>query len=336
MGPDHGPGFIQNYADAVHVFNLNFQNSEWQIQNVQTFSDSEILHRRDYNLIPQIFEDGSNGLVMFSGVFQPNVDLPWHSNVKVTESSYQLIPDFEQLLSQYHSARIPIYSESNNEQYNLFFGGISRYYYNENNQLMDDPNVPFVTTISASVRNSDGTWSEFKIGDMPELLGASSEFIPAANMDMLLDEIIKYDVLPEEQILLGYIVGGIESSEPNIFFINDGAQSVASTKIYKVYIHPGNVGLNELAVTNIQELRARVFPNPVLDSTTLEFHIPISGEVEITLLTSKGETVNVLYSGNQMAGDCTFELDLGAIAAGDYFVQIQSPVAKSSVRIIKK
>ena len=49
------------------------------------------------------------------------------------------------------------YDATENRMHTIFFGGISRYYYSGDGVLIDDPNVPFVNTISNVVmRRGDG------------------------------------------------------------------------------------------------------------------------------------------------------------------------------------
>ncbi len=336
MGPDHGAGFIQNYSNAIHSFVLEEVNSEWQMSDLITWTDVDVLHRRDYNMLPQVLEDGTAGLIMFSGVFQEGANLPWHSIVRVQESGYSQVPAFEQLLNQYHSAHAPLYSELENEQYNLFFAGISRYYYDEQNNLIDDTEVPFVNTISAVMRDNEGNYSEMKIGEMPDLLGSGAEFILNPELAVSSNEVIQYDQLGEEQILLGYIVGGIKSSAPNIFFLNDGTQSSANTIIYKVFINPGSTGINDQLVTDLPPFRPVLFPNPIIDTATLTFHLPVSGTISIELFNIEGKLLFQLYKGFQSAGDHAFEIDPGNIPSGNYMIKLSSAAGESTLRFIKK
>ncbi|RLE03144.1 MAG: hypothetical protein DRJ13_04795 [Bacteroidetes bacterium] len=61
--------------------------------------------------------------------------------------------------------------------HNLFFGGMSKYYY-QNGTLIQDNQVPFVKTISCLSRFSDGTLQDFQQSlEMPKLQGTSAEFI---------------------------------------------------------------------------------------------------------------------------------------------------------------
>ncbi|MEZ4979892.1 MAG: hypothetical protein R2772_11445, partial [Chitinophagales bacterium] len=176
MGPTHGPGFIQEYTNAIKSFEI-LNGTNLQIANYTEIIDSLDLHRRDYNMLPQVFPNGDYGFTAFSGVFQYGADLPWLNIVDITESAYQVHPSFNQYLNQYHTASCPLYSSSSNDMYSVFFGGISRYYIDANGIMQDDVNVPFVNTISLVQRNSSGAMTEIKIGEMPALLGSGAEFV---------------------------------------------------------------------------------------------------------------------------------------------------------------
>ena len=77
MGPTHGPGFVQVYTDAIKKFKINDDGVNLSISEYSAWTDADNLHRRDYNMCPQVFANGESGFTIFSGVFQPNVDLPW-------------------------------------------------------------------------------------------------------------------------------------------------------------------------------------------------------------------------------------------------------------------
>ena len=112
MGPDHGPGFIQEYTNAIKTFKIKDNGSQFSINPLDTFTDSLLLHRRDYNAAPQILENGQEGITMFSGVFRPEVDLPYLNSVTIDEQGYAEDIGFVQLFNHYHCPKIPIYSES--------------------------------------------------------------------------------------------------------------------------------------------------------------------------------------------------------------------------------
>jgi hypothetical protein len=70
MGPTHGPGFVQQYTDAVRIFTLQDNGTTIHIEHKNTWTDAAQFHRRDYNAEAQILPNGEQGITLFSGVFQ--------------------------------------------------------------------------------------------------------------------------------------------------------------------------------------------------------------------------------------------------------------------------
>ena len=238
MGPDHGPGFIQKYTDEVRKFKISDDGTSLAIDNYSAIRDAQNLHRRDYNMVPQVFPDGSKGFTMFSGVFQYDANIPWLNSVDITEDGHNVNNDFNQYLSQYHSAKLPMYDSETREMMTVFFGGLSQYEYNEDGDLIRDDEVPFVKTISMVTRSKDGSMTEKELNvKMPALLGSGAEFIPISNNKMFLEsDMLDIANLKKGRTLVGYIYGGIESSKKNIFFSNNGAKSKASSGAFRVFI----------------------------------------------------------------------------------------------------
>lgn len=334
MGPDHGPGFVQEYSEKIIRFRVQHSEGSLSVSDYEEWVNPDLLHRRDYNMSPQVFEDGSEGFIMFSGVFRPDADLPWHNCVKITESGYSEIPVLEQLLGQYHSAKLSLYSAQHNEMHNVFFGGMSRYYPDAGNNLIDDPDVPFVKSISRISRDNSGNYSEVFMGEMESLLGSSAEFIPASGIAQNENGLLMLDEIPEEPWLIGYIVGGIESTAPNIFFENDGTQSTATNRVFEVYLHNGNVGLNEFAVSSEMYFDAAISPNPASDYALLTLRMPVSDELSLRLYNARGQLHSEMFTGFIQAGDRAFELDLEGLEAGIWFLHIQCRSRKSVLRIV--
>ncbi|HMQ69990.1 MAG TPA: T9SS C-terminal target domain-containing protein [Ignavibacteria bacterium] len=236
MGPNHGPGFLQEYTNAIRKFIISDNGVTLTVTHLSETIDTKHLHRRDLNVVPQIMPSGQEGLTAFSGVFQVGVDLPFLNCVNIDSAGYEVNNSFSQYYNNYHCAHIPLYSAENNEMHTVFFGGIAQYY-DSLGIMVRDKNVPFVKTIARVTRDGSGTMTEYKLPvEMPSLLGAGSEFIPAENLPRNNNGVFKLDDFSAERTLAGYIYGGISSSEANIFFSNDGTQSSASSQIFKVYI----------------------------------------------------------------------------------------------------
>ncbi len=292
MGPNHGPGFIQEYTDAVHVFTLDHSGGAVSVNHIKSYQDATELHRRDYNAEAQILPDGSEGITMFSGVFRPDADLPFLTAVMVDSSGYNVQPNFKQYYNHYHCPVIPLYSANDNEMHSVFFGGIAQYYDN-NGVLVQDENVPFVSTIARVTRDATGDMKEYKLPDsLPGLMGAGAEFIHVLDIPAYNNGVLKLDEIQDDNVLIGYIYGGINSSAPNIFFSNNGTQSSASATIYKVLLTRGeatsNHQLNELSEGL---LSYEIYPNPAKDRVNFEFDNLTGDEAQIIISDQLGKVL---------------------------------------------
>jgi len=336
-GPNNGPGFIQNYTDEIRTFEIIDNGSTLTLANYSASNDTENLHRRDYNMAPQIFPNGESGFTMFSGVFQHNVDLPFLNTVDITDAGYKVNNEFNQYLSQYHSANLPIYDEINKTMHTIFFGGMSQYTLDINGNLIQDDNVPFVNTISKVTRFSDGSMNESKLGiEMPSLLGSGSEFIPITDNNIFIDmEILNLNNLPLGNTLVGYIYGGIESSLENIFFINDGTQSSASNQIFKVYISKNTLGVEEVKLDGDNIFNILVYPNPGKGIFLIEFFIPNTNKHFIEVHDMLGRLIKKMEI-NKPIGRHTIQLDLSDISSAEYILSIKSNNLISNKKILKQ
>lgn len=320
MGPTHGPGFVQKYTEEIRKFQIEKVGANYQLKNVQVDKDPQALHRRDYNMAPQKFPNGEMGFTAFSGVFQHQVDLPWLDVVDITSSSYTQRNDFEQLLSQYHSAHLTMYDASDSSNKTIFFGGIAQFSMDQSGQLIEDQDVPFVRTISQVNRNSANELSELNHSiQMPDLLGAGAEFLPLNNSSFYdTYEMLQIDALPNERTLVGYIFGGIQSTAPNVFFNNAANVSSASTRLFEVYINKSINGQTEL-IDQSKQSSLRVFPNPSSGKIQIQSESPkLMGGSLIRLTNIAGKLVLEEYI--DFTG--TVDLDLSSYPKGIYFLQV--------------
>jgi len=229
----------QAYTNQIRVFSVDQTGDALRVDLVRTWTDAEHLRRRDYNLVPQVFPDGSEGYTISAGVFQAHADLPFLYPVDVTAGGYAPVPGFEQLLSHYHSPKLSIYDEATGEMHSLFFGGIAQYYYRDA-ELVRDDFVPFVDTVSRVTRAPDGSLAEYVLPvRMPGLLGASGEFI--ANVALLRagSKVFRAADIAAASAggrpaVVGHIVGGIRSPELNPFFSNRTHLTSADSSVYEV------------------------------------------------------------------------------------------------------
>lgn len=235
-GPDHGMGFQQEYSNEIRKFRYSISDGSLTIEHLGALRDEDHLRRRDFNLLPQVFVDGSEGLTISSGVFQKDVDLPFLYPVEITVDGYKPIEGFSQLLSNYHSAKVSLYSSTSNMMHHIFFGGISQHYF-DGSTLVKDDQVPFVKTISRLTRDGSGNWMEVALPvEMPGYSGGGAEFITNSSLGMIGPRTINLDLLSKEGTVLGYIYGGISSPMKHAFFNYETAKTSADATIYEVKI----------------------------------------------------------------------------------------------------
>jgi len=331
QGPDFGPGFIQQYTNAIRRFTIEDDGTNLGISNYEATVDTVNLHRRDYNLVAQVFPDGSQGYTIFSGVFQYGANLPWLNTIDVSATGYTVVPDFEQLLNLYHSAHLPAYSAADNRMSNVFFGGIGRYYFDANDQLIDDTNVPFVNTISRVERFADGSMEEMAIGEMPALLGSGAEFIPDPTVPMIGDNIIDLDALVGDTVLAGHIVGGIQSTARNIFFINDGTQSDATTRVFRVLL----VSESTTGVAAPSPARTALQASCASGELFITIDLPVAGMAEVELLDSSGRFVRRILKARVPSGAQRMRTDVRDLAPGAYLVKMRAGDMIETVRFVR-
>jgi hypothetical protein len=253
MGPQNGPGFEQEYHRGIRVFSV-VNSPRFAVQWLDELIDSAI-RRRDLNVMEDLsweLLDEANGsgqaldglggrsasgfprvlksLQLFSGVFQERANIP-HTTVLrlVAQNKIQAVPGFHQLLNQYHSAHLAMYSYKVDAQFNVFFGGISQYFYNDSMELVQDPDVPVVQTASVVERNAAGEYKEYRLPiSLPKGVGAGTEFIPSQYMPRMEGtQVVDMESLLGDSLLLGYLYGGFSTTAPNVFFDNDADESKA-------------------------------------------------------------------------------------------------------------
>lgn len=338
MGPNNGPGFIQVYSNEIRTFKLEDNGTTIAVTDYQVVHDSVNLHRRDYNMSPQIFPNGEVGFTAFSGVFD-YLDMPYLNSVDIFgPTNYITNNSFNQYLSQYHSAKLPIYDTTANVMHNLFFGGLSQFTLDASGNLVEDIDVPFVKTISRVTRNANGTMEEVDLGyiEMPTLVGAGAEFIDIDEF-YYENKILNLNAVPSTKTLVGYIYGGIQSAAPNIFFINDGSQSFASNVIFKVFINKSMTGFGqEIKLEGSNVVNLELHPNPVRNKLNLNFFAGAYGEMNIEIFDTGGrhiltETYDVFNIGTQ-----EYKLNTSSLESGTYILRVGDGVISDQQKFIKK
>jgi hypothetical protein len=234
--PNNGGSFTQSYTNQIRKFKLIDDGTNLSIGYQNSITDAAELHRRDYNMVPQVFPNGKLGYTAFSGVFQVAANLPYLNSVDIDTVGYTPNSTFTQQLNHYHSGKLGVYDAAANQMHSIFFGGMAQYYFDAGGNLIQDDNVPFVSTIGRVTRKANGDMVETKMGDLNGFIGSGAEMFVNHSLPHYANEVIQLNNIAQDTILAGYLVGGIESSAANIFNINTGSQSNASNAVYKVML----------------------------------------------------------------------------------------------------
>lgn len=289
--PMNNPTFTQTYSNAIRKFSITNSGTTLSYSNYQEISDLVHLHRRDYNLVPQVFPNGELGYTISSGVFQVAVDLPFLYPIDVKESGYFPHTNFNQYLSNYHSGKVGLYDATLNQMHNLFFGGMSQFYY-QGPTLVQDNTVPFVSTISRVSRNANGDLYEYKLPiEMPNLKGAGAEFIPNKSVPHYSNEVVQLSNITANEVVIGHLFGGIQSSSTSAFTVNQTGLTAADPTVYEVKL-VRNTTLDVPHLDGRNPFSVVISPNPTsTDTIRVQFTMPYKTSVGYFISTIDGKVV---------------------------------------------
>jgi len=331
--------YNQTYSNEIRRFNLVETVNGIAIVNYEAQQDTVNFHRRDYNLVHQIFPDGSDAFTAFSGVFQKNAVLPYLNTVDITSTSANVVPNFDQHLSQYHNAVMPVFDSTANLMHTYFYGGMSRFRIDTQTQeMLDDTLVPFVKTISRVSRDAGGILTEEQLPiEMPALLGSNMEFLIADGVETDQYGIILSNKLPAGRNLVGYLVGGILSPEANISD-SDPTVSEANSQVYSVYI---NKASNDSGVvTNIKTNDYLSFggltlrPNPATDYTIAEISLNKASNTSAALYDRSGKLIMNLLAKKLPAGIHPIKISTSELSSGVYFLKARADGVTKTISLI--
>lgn len=290
--PMNNPTFVQTYLSKIQKFTIDNSGAQLSIGNYSAVTDAIHLHRRDYNLVPQVFQDGQEGYTISSGVFQINANLPFLYPVDVKANGYEPQTQFNQYLSNYHSGKVGLYDQTQNQMNSLFFGGISQYYYN-GTTLVQDNNVPFVKTISRVTRAADGSLSEHRFdAEMPNLKGSGAEFIPNESLPHYANEVIKLNEVQEQEFVIGHLFGGIQSASINPFSVNQTNTTLADPTVYEVkLVYDPNLSVPTMPGNN--PFSFSVSPNPAThEQVRVTFNLPYLANLDYFVSSPDGKILD--------------------------------------------
>jgi hypothetical protein len=322
------PLFTQEYTEQIRKFNLTDNGTNITLSNFNYLTDTNNFHRRDLNVGPVVLPDGSFALEAYGGVFKKTENMPFREPITITPSGTNVNMAYQQVMSHYTCANIPIFDSLTGNMYSTFFGGISLYRYSHAiNFAVPDSLIPFIDDITTMTTFANGTVEEAVLPvPLPDLLGSNAKFVLNKNVSHYANEVIRLRDLPNTRILAGYMFGGIRAEQGNF------GSSAANDTIYRIYLTPNNsmVGLNEI---NIIE-NAIIFPNPALQSTTLMFNLSQSEKIRISLSDITGKEIQLITEELMIKGKQQININISKIPAGVYVCSIQGAFGKKVLKLV--
>lgn len=229
--------------------NLNITVSEKQHPTNPAY------RRRDLNVVP-IIRPGKHqpieAYVALSGVFTIEGGI-WTVPVLIDSLGNSSMADpndpntFKQGMNNYTCPTVGLYSTKSEEMYIIILGGLS-YGFFEDGIFQTDDEIPFINQVTTIKIDKDNAFSQYIMAnEYPTILsafsnpgntllfGAGAAFIPARGLPLYRNDVIGLDNLGKEPIVVGYIVGGIQSTLPNT---NDRSDSAASPYLFRVTLTP--------------------------------------------------------------------------------------------------
>lgn len=227
---------------------------------VESFKNAEFA-RRDFNASLTILGDGKSlGAAAYGGVFTKDQLNFTHPIFISAGAAPKVDTGFDQKMSAYSCAVMLLYDPEAYAMYTTFFGGISRWLWNDaTHQFVQAPvlgdktkqtdyldGMPWINEISTLAR-SGGKMVEFvQPGNrLPGYVGANGAFLPVAGLKKIREDADIFDLrqFRGKRVLAGYLFGGIRAF-PKEFPYTDEARDYtsgnvpakANDMILKVYV----------------------------------------------------------------------------------------------------
>lgn len=329
----------QLYTDAFTIFKLSQTQGSLQHEVVFKKTDDYNFHRRDFNLSSIIDADGKEKLMVYSGVFQYNVNRPFLNTSIIDHTEVEEIFDFDQKFCAYNCAKLSFYDQTNNRSHQVFFGGMAEFYRDSIGQLTHDSYVPFVKSVSCVTRNENRIFSEWLLKEeMPGFLGCNSEVYVDPDLPFISNDIIDLNALASDTTVLGYIFGGIYNLGPDRNpWQNDSAHlTIANPYLIQIHFIKNKTPSNIAQQNQKEKIQLELHPNPAKHSTTLHLNSDLTVKQAYIWIQDLNGKIQQTKHFNTTENN-NFTLNLGDLPSGAYFIYVlvnQFTLLKTSLQIL--
>jgi len=127
------------------------------------------------------------------------------------------------------------------------------------------------------------------------------------------------EIVEQVEVVREQILGGIGSVVDYVDFLEETTP----------------IEVDENGVPYPTEFKALAFPNPAVESTTLEIQAPEKERMQINMYDASGKFIREIHSGKIARGTFRQVIDLNELPSGLYLIIVQSKEFKETVRIVK-
>jgi hypothetical protein len=213
-------------------------------QVLQDQSDpSRQFHRRDLNVQPALTASGTPAIGAYGGVFVPGETGAYRQPIIITPGAGTSLANvtvdtsYQQFMSQYECAAIPLFDRTSKSMSTVLVGGISLYYLDKKtSELQADEGLPFIDNLTV-LSYAGSQWSEYvRSQPLDGRIGANGHFGAAPGLARSANGVLYVDGL-KTKTLLGWVYGGIATDFPHPGD-STGHRSKASNALYEVWLTP--------------------------------------------------------------------------------------------------
>lgn len=322
------PLFTQKYSDRIKKFNITDDGTTITLSNFSYNVDTNNFHRRDLNVGPIVKPNGSFALEAYGGVFQKDKNIPFREPITIEASGTSINFGYQQVMSHYTCASIPVFDSASGTMYNTFLGGISLYnYFPATHTVSVDSLVPFIQDVTTMTTHANGTVEETVLPtQLSAKLGTNAKFVLNENTAHYSNDVIKIRALPNSKTLIGYMYGGIRAQDANF------GGSSANDTIYRVYMTPNNssIGIEEISLIQ----NALLYPNPASQYTIILFTLKNEENIQISLQDITGKEIMIIADEKMQAGNQQLTINTSKLSAGIYLCKIQSDHSQKYLKLV--
>jgi hypothetical protein len=251
----YDPGGNGAYTQQIRQFQIQ-ENKGQMYANIlapNPIAPNPNYRRRDLNIVPALLNNNNKlqyGLIAYSGVFTVpggiwTVPVVIDQNGNPTMADPTLPSTFKQGMNNYVSATANLYSRRYSNMYSVFFGGISYGYYS-GGVFTTDSEIPFINQVTTVQMDRNNNFTQYLMSaEYPVILSTQSNpgnrllfgagaYFMANPISQYANGVINLDNIRTPTVI-GYIVGGIQSTLGNTNTMSDSA---ASPYIFKVTLVP--------------------------------------------------------------------------------------------------